>query len=286
MRIRKALFVLPNLFTVSSIFCGFYAIVQCAAGDAHPDRYYQAAVAILFAIFFDAFRRARRATDRAPRASSGPSSTAWPTSSASGWPRRSCSTSGPSQPLGFWGLFLSFALQRLRRHAAGALQRARQPPSDRPGLFRGPADSARGRHGDRAGPAQRPARTRRSSGGPWCRSILALSYLMVSNIRYRTFKETHLSRRKGVILLLLAGVALVGGSAGPTRGGFLCSHHRLHPAGNRRGWPLARNRRRRERRRAGARARAVGSATRRRGRRGRGHRDLRLGQTARRPASS
>ena len=33
--LRKAMFVLPNLFTVSSIFLGFYALVLCA-GDATP----------------------------------------------------------------------------------------------------------------------------------------------------------------------------------------------------------------------------------------------------------
>ncbi len=47
----KVLFILPNLFTVSSIFCGMYAIFQ-AVGDA-PDRFYKAAVAIIFAVLFD-----------------------------------------------------------------------------------------------------------------------------------------------------------------------------------------------------------------------------------------
>jgi CDP-diacylglycerol--serine O-phosphatidyltransferase len=45
------LFVLPNLFTVSSIFCGLYAILQ-TVGET-PDRFYRAAVAILFAVMFD-----------------------------------------------------------------------------------------------------------------------------------------------------------------------------------------------------------------------------------------
>src|SRR5512140_3670763 len=52
--LRKAMFVLPNLFTVSSIFLGFYALVLCA-GDATPEQLYQAALAIFFAIFFDGF---------------------------------------------------------------------------------------------------------------------------------------------------------------------------------------------------------------------------------------
>src|SRR6516165_11402576 len=48
------MFVLPNLFTVSSIFLGFYALTLCA-GDATPLQLYQAALAIFFAMFFDAF---------------------------------------------------------------------------------------------------------------------------------------------------------------------------------------------------------------------------------------
>src|SRR5260370_1848782 len=54
MKLRKLMFVLPNLFTLSSIFCGFYAITLCA-GEASPSQLYQAALAIFFAIFFDGF---------------------------------------------------------------------------------------------------------------------------------------------------------------------------------------------------------------------------------------
>jgi CDP-diacylglycerol--serine O-phosphatidyltransferase len=53
------MFVLPNLFTVSSIFCGIYAITQAAAGGASSGDvatlyFYRAAIAILFGGFFDA----------------------------------------------------------------------------------------------------------------------------------------------------------------------------------------------------------------------------------------
>ena len=54
MKLRDLMFVLPNLFTVSSIFCGFYAMTLCA-GDASPTQLYQAALAIFFGIFFDGF---------------------------------------------------------------------------------------------------------------------------------------------------------------------------------------------------------------------------------------
>ena len=53
-KLRKLMFVLPNLFTVTSIFCGFYALTLCA-GEATPAQLYQAALAVFFAMFFDGF---------------------------------------------------------------------------------------------------------------------------------------------------------------------------------------------------------------------------------------
>lgn len=46
------MFILPNLFTVSSIFCGFYGAVT-AAGATGPGDLYRACIAILFAMVFD-----------------------------------------------------------------------------------------------------------------------------------------------------------------------------------------------------------------------------------------
>jgi len=47
------MFVLPNLFTASSILCGFYAATLCSVTEATPIALYQAALAIFFGIFFD-----------------------------------------------------------------------------------------------------------------------------------------------------------------------------------------------------------------------------------------
>jgi CDP-diacylglycerol---serine O-phosphatidyltransferase len=54
LKLRDLMFVLPNLFTVSSIFCGFYAMTLCT-GEAGPTQLYQAAIAIFFGMFFDGF---------------------------------------------------------------------------------------------------------------------------------------------------------------------------------------------------------------------------------------
>jgi CDP-diacylglycerol--serine O-phosphatidyltransferase len=54
MNLRKTFFILPNLFTLSSVFCGFLAIASVASGDrASVAQLYQAAIAISFGFFFD-----------------------------------------------------------------------------------------------------------------------------------------------------------------------------------------------------------------------------------------
>lgn len=50
--LRKTLFVLPNLFTLSSIFCGFYAMTLASAG-ATASAIQTGAMLIAFAVFFD-----------------------------------------------------------------------------------------------------------------------------------------------------------------------------------------------------------------------------------------
>ena len=54
MNLRKTFFILPNLFTLSNVFCGFFALTLCT-GEATGDHLYQAALAICFGFFFDLF---------------------------------------------------------------------------------------------------------------------------------------------------------------------------------------------------------------------------------------
>ena len=49
---RKTYYILPNLFTLSSVFCGFISISLSAYGQGGSDLY-QAALAICFGFFFD-----------------------------------------------------------------------------------------------------------------------------------------------------------------------------------------------------------------------------------------
>ncbi len=51
--LRKSLFILPNLFTLSSVLCGYYAILLSSEAGADERAFYRAAMLIVFAMFFD-----------------------------------------------------------------------------------------------------------------------------------------------------------------------------------------------------------------------------------------
>lgn len=50
--LRKTLFLLPNIITLSSVFCGFDSI-RISAGAQTDDDYYRASLLLVFALFFD-----------------------------------------------------------------------------------------------------------------------------------------------------------------------------------------------------------------------------------------
>lgn len=52
--LRRALFILPNAFTMASIFCGTYAILHTVLHSG-PEALYHSAIAVFFAGFFDMF---------------------------------------------------------------------------------------------------------------------------------------------------------------------------------------------------------------------------------------
>lgn len=52
LNLRKTLFLLPNLITLASIFCGFKSILQSARATSEDD-FHRAALLIIFAMFFD-----------------------------------------------------------------------------------------------------------------------------------------------------------------------------------------------------------------------------------------
>jgi CDP-diacylglycerol--serine O-phosphatidyltransferase len=212
MKLDKLKFVLPNLFTVTSIFCGFYALTLCA-GDASPSQLYQASLAIFFAMFFDGFDgRVARLTRTQSQFGVELDSLAdvisfgvVPAMLVYKW---------ALAPLGLIGLLVSFLFT-----AAGALRLARfnvlSRRSDHAAhsrFFVGlPIPLAAGmivsmviaHHGTGGG-------DRLGTGAqvPILIVVAVLSLLMISTLRYRTFKDVRLNKRTLSVFMAvcLAGV--------------------------------------------------------------------------------
>ena len=208
---RKWLYILPNLFTLTSIFCGFYAM-SLATGEATPERLYAAALAILFGMLCDGLdgrvaRLTRTQSDFGMQLDSladvitfgaAPALLVWKWALA---------------PLGIWGLLVSFAFA-----ACGALRLARFNVLEMRGakgssaFFVGlPIPLAAGvivsmvvAHHKTFGTEEIPAAL------PVAVLVVLLSYLMVSTVRYRTFKRMRLSRRTAAMFafFLTSGVIL------------------------------------------------------------------------------
>lgn len=212
MKLRNLMFVLPNLFTVSSIFCGFYAMTL-SGNDATPSQLYQASLAIFFGMFFDGFDgRVARLTK---------------TQSQFGMELDSLADvisfgAAPAllvyrwalQGLGVVGLFVSFAFA-----ACGALRLARfnvlaikSPHGGSSSFFVGmPIPFAafgvicmvfafQTAHGGAL-----PAEAR----WPVLGVVAFLALLMVSTVRYRTFKHLKFSRTSAAVALAILATGVL-----------------------------------------------------------------------------
>lgn len=191
--LSKAMFVLPNLFTSASIFCGFYAIIL-ASGLRGPTALHQATQAIFFAIFFDmADGRVARMTRTQSEFGVQLDSLAdvisfgvAPAVIVYHWALRS---------LGFAGVLVAFAYiacgaMRLARFNVLAARTQNQSGNYFTGL---PIPLAAGVLASLVMVHQRMAAPvgTRATHILWL--IVVLSYLMISNVRYRTFKNVKLN---------------------------------------------------------------------------------------------
>ena len=216
MKLRQLMFVLPNLFTVSSIFCGFYALTLCA-GEASPAHLYQAALAIFFGIIFDGFDgRVARLTKTQSQFGMELDSLADVISF--GVAPGMLIWRWALQPLGFWGIFISFMFC-----ACGALRLARFNVLAQNSAHGGSGSFFVGLpiplgagvvismviafyfYGGR-GSTVLPEAARI----PIAVVVVFLALLMVSTVRYRTFKDLRLSRKSALVFMfvLAAGVLI------------------------------------------------------------------------------
>ena len=220
MDFRKTYYILPNLFTLSSVFCGFVSISLSASGQGGADLY-QAALAICFGFFFDtADGRVARLTKTQTDLGRDLDSLA------------DVVTFGVAPGLlvykwgltsfGRWGMFIAGLYV-----CAGAMRLARFNVLSR-------------REETQAGGHKTPGKYTLGLSIPASASVLVLmvivahnvgfyawvsqgfvavvvlvlSYLMVSRVHFRSFKDVRLTKRTVGLLLLIVSSGIVARLAG------------------------------------------------------------------------
>src|SRR2546430_17517041 len=207
--LRKLMIVLPSLFTVSSIFCGVYSIML-SAGEATGDNFYRAAVAVFFGNFFDAFdgrvaRLTKTQSDFGVELDSLADVITFgvaPAILVYKWALYGLGTTG----IIISGVYASCGAIRLARfnvlaHTEAGVQR----------FFVGlPIPLAAGTLVSLVVALQRGGVPASDVVGLWPIAVLVLvlAFLMVSTIRYRTFKEAGLNARTMLAFLAVVGVGV------------------------------------------------------------------------------
>lgn len=201
-RMRKGVYILPNLFTTGNLFCGFWAIIS-----VFQEKFFYAAVAILLAAVFDAL------DGKVARLSGATSKFGVQYDSLSdlvsfGVAPALLAFSWALRPYGRFGWLAAFLFV-----VCGALRLARfnvQTASGETKYFKGlPIPAA----------ASMIALTillyLRLIETGWVKDIVILvmiyilAFLMVSNIRYFSFKEFDLARRKPFSLFMFIVLSMI-----------------------------------------------------------------------------
>ena len=213
--LRKLMFVLPNLFTVSSIFCGIYSILL-SSEDGSSNNFYRAAVAIFFGTFFDAFDgRVARLTKTQSEFGVELDSLAdaitfgvAPAILVYKWALSGMGTTG----IFICAAYASCGAIRLARFNVLTHREHEQDQSGVSRFFVGlPIPLAAGMIVALVWALQSPGVESRT---PVAVLMVVLSFLMVSTVRYRTFKDAKMDPPMllafGVVLAIAAVFALTG----------------------------------------------------------------------------
>jgi len=206
--LRKSLFILPNLFTLSSIFCGFYAIVLCAAQPVSDDDLYRASMLIIFAMFFDTIDgRVARLTKT--QSSFGVELDSLADVVSFGVAPALLVYAWALSPLGLLGVLVAFAFV-----ACGAIRLARfNVHAMAGGADRGPDKYILGLPipGAAGGLVSLVAANHKVSGHlsnsplPILIVVLVLSFFMVSTIKFRSFKDLRMNWRTVLLVSFALG---------------------------------------------------------------------------------
>lgn len=212
MDFRKTYYILPNLFTLSSVFCGFISISLSASGEGGSDLY-QAALAICFGFFFDTAdgrvaRLTKTQTDLGRDLDSLSDLVTFgvaPAMLVYKWGLTEFGRGG----IFVAGLFVCAGAMRLARF--NVLSRREEAAG-----HKGPGKYTLGLSIPAAASvlvmmvivSHNAGEYRVISEGFVAGVVLVLSYLMVSRIRFRSFKDIAFNRKTLGLLLLAVGCAV------------------------------------------------------------------------------
>lgn len=201
-RFRRGVYILPSLFTVGNVFCGFASVIQASLG-----RYSLAAILIIIAGVLDGLD-GRIARFTGTTSEFGKEFDSLADIISFGVAPAFLVFRWVLQPLGRAGWLVAFvyvvctAMRLARFNIRGATQEKRyfaglpSPPAA------GTAAAVVFAFPDRSGAAWLPALALPMMAG--------LAVLMVSRFRYRSFKDLNLHARQSYINILLIAMALVG----------------------------------------------------------------------------
>ncbi|HVR64728.1 MAG TPA: CDP-diacylglycerol--serine O-phosphatidyltransferase [Polyangia bacterium] len=210
---RKTYYILPNLFTLGSVFCGFISISLAASGQGGAGLY-QAALAICFGFFFDTAdgrvaRLTRTQTDLGRELDSLADVVTFgaaPAMLVYKWGLSSFGRAG----IFIAGLYLCAGAMRLARFNVLS-RREEEAGHHAPGKYTlGLSIPAAASVLVLMVIATQPLPYRGLSETFVAGVVLTLSYFMVSRIRFRSFKDLRFTRKTvGLFLLALGCGALV-----------------------------------------------------------------------------
>lgn len=203
--LHKALFVLPNAFTAASIFCGFLAVVMCLKNPG-PAEFYNASLAVFFGTMFDMFDgRVARLTKT--QSEFGREFDSLADVITFGVAPGILVYKWALEDFGGWGLFISFAFT-----ACGAIRLARfnvqaiRDPVTSSKYFTGLPIPLSAAALVSLMFASHQAGAELVTHDTVAILTLVLAYLMVSTVRYRTFKNLKLTKKSVGVLGTLMGV--------------------------------------------------------------------------------
>jgi CDP-diacylglycerol--serine O-phosphatidyltransferase len=217
--LRKTLFLLPNIITLSSIFCGFDAIRVSASATKEED-YYLSALLIVFAMFFDILDgRVARATKtqsafglQIDSLADVISFGAAPALLVYEWTLKRLDE-GHTVPLGLIASFVFIACGAVRLARFNVLSMGEQGKPSKPGKYIVglPIPGAAGILVSIV--VANHAAAGVLGGVEYVWLLLAvtvgLSFLMVSTIRFRSFKDVKLNARTVALVTVAVGSSAV-----------------------------------------------------------------------------